>query len=481
MHLLPNSESTVQGSNLRVGSSKLGIILPDCVTQAGQPNSITVAGNIKKIPVKRSLLIVLVMVQGICFGQHPLTLDSAIAIALKNSYDIEIARNNVEAASINNSYGMAGGLPVVSGTASDQERINTVNQKISTGEVINRNAAVGNTAAASLQGSILLYNGMRVVATKHRLEELEKQNQEYLNASIVNTVAIVMTQYYDVVRQQSYMATLDTSIAVGQQRVDIIRTQLGVGLANNADLFQSQLDLNALIQAKKIQELAIEQAKTSLLTTLTLKPDSNIVITDTIVVDSSLMLESIMNNIYRSPDVVAASMQVTINELIMKETASQRYPSLYAGAGYNYNRSQTAAGNVLLNQNYGPYVGVSLTVPIYNGSIYKRQQKVAEINTKNAQLQQNILVRDNTSNAVRNYETYQKSLQQLQLQRESYALAKRLLDLVLLKFELRVATIVDVKNAQESFANAGYLLVNMSYAAKAAEIEMKRLTYQLGF
>jgi len=417
----------------------------------------------------------------VCMSQQRLVLDEAINIALKNSYDIEIARNNVTATEISNNYGVAGGLPVVTGTASDQERINTVNQKISTGETINRNAAAGNTASAALQGSILLYNGMRVVAEKNRLEELEKQNREYLNATIENTIATVMTQYYDVVRQQSYLRTLDTSIAVGQQRVDIIKTQLGVGLANNADLFQSQLDLNALIQSKKIQELTIEQAKTSLLTTLSLKPDSNIVIEDTIIVDSSLMLEDVMNNIYKSPDVVAASVQVTINQLLEKETAAQRYPSVYASAGYNYNRAQTAAGNVLLNQNYGPYVGVSLSVPIYNGSIYKRQQKVAEINTKNSQLQQNILVRDNTSNAVRNYETYQKSLQQLQLQRESYALAKRLLDLVLLKFELRVATIVDVKNAQESFANAGFLLVNMSYAAKAAEIEMKRLTYQLGF
>jgi outer membrane protein TolC len=174
-------------------------------------------------------------------------------------------------------------------------------------------------------------------------------------------------------------------------------------------------------------------------------------------------------------------MQVTINQLLEKETAAQRYPSVYASAGYTYARSKTAAGNILLNQSYGPYVGLSLSVPIYNGSIYKRQQQVAVINTKNAQLQQDILVRDNTSNAVKNYETYQKALQQLQLQRESYELAKRLLDLVIMKFQLRVATIVDVKNAQESFANAGFLLVNMSYAAKAAEIEMKRLTYQLSF
>jgi outer membrane protein len=427
------------------------------------------------------LIVALFFVSTYSFAQPPLRLNEAINIALKNSYDIEVARNNVEINAVNNSYGVAGGLPVVEGSFSDREQITNVNQQLSDGEHINRSAAAANSATGSIAGSILLYNGMRVVATKDRLEELEKQNQEYLNAAIQNTIATVMTQYYDVVRQQSYMTTLDTSIALEAQRLEIVKNQLSVGLANNADLFQSQLDLNALIQAKEVQQLVIDQAKTSLLTTLTLPPDSNIAIIDTIIVDSTLQLENVLNNLDKNPELVAASMQVTINQLLQKETAAQRYPSVYATAGYNYNRSQAAAGNVLLNQNYGPYIGLSLSVPIYNGGIYKRQQRVAEINTKNAQLQRNIAERDNASNAVKNYETYQRALQQLQLQRESYALAKQLLDLVILKFQLRVATIVDVKNAQESFSNAGFLLVNMSYAAKSAEIEMKRLTNQLSF
>lgn len=429
----------------------------------------------------KKFLIIVFFISTCSFAQQPLQLNDAINIALKNSYDIEVAKNNLRINSINNNYGVAGGLPEVTGALSDREQITNVNQKLSDGENINRSAASGNNATASITGSLLLYNGMRVIATKKRLEELEKQNQEYLNATIENTIATVMTQYYDVVRQQSYMRTLDTSIVIQQRQLNIIKTQVSVGLANNADLFQTQLDLNALIQAKQSQQLIIDQAKTSLLTTLTLKADSSITIEDTIVVDSTIMLEDVMNNLQRSPDVIAASMQVTINQLLEKETAAQRYPSVYANTGYNYNRSQAAAGNVLLNQNYGPYIGVSLSIPIYNGSIFKRQQHVAEINTTNAELQQSILVRDNTSNAVKNYQTYQNSLQQLQTQKETYALAKQLLDLVLLKFQLRMATIVDLKNAQESFENAGYLMVNLSYAAKAAEIEMKRLTYQLSF
>ena len=432
------------------------------------------------IEVKK-IFIILFFVSNYSFAQQPLQLNDAINIALKNSYDIEVAKNNVRINSINNNYGVAGGLPIVTGALSDREQVTDVNQKLSDGENINRSAASGNNATASVTGSLLLYNGMHVIATKKRLEELEKQNQEYLNATIENTIATVMTQYYDVVRQQSYLQTLDTSIAIAQRQLGIVKTQVSVGLANNADLFQSQIDLNALIQQRQSQQLIIDQAKTSLLTTLTLKPDSAIAIADTIIVDSSIMLEDVMNNIYRSPDVIAAGIQVNINQLLEKETAAQRYPSVYANTGFNYNRSQAAAGNVLLNQNYGPYVGLTLNIPIYNGSIYKRQQRISEINTTNARLQQNILVRDNTSNAVKNYQAYQNSLQQLQTQKENYALAKQLLDLVLMKFQLRVATIVDLRNAAESFENAGYLLVNLSYAAKAAEIEMKRLTYQLSF
>ncbi len=429
----------------------------------------------------KKIFIILFFISTKIFAQQPLQLSNAINIALKNSYDIEVSKNNVRINSIYNNYGVAGGLPVVTGALSDREQVTNVNQKLSDGENINRSAASGNNATASVTGSLLLYNGMRVVATKKRLQELESQNQEYLNATIENTIATVMTQYYDVVRQQSYLQTLDTAIAIAQRQLNIVKTQVSVGLANNADLFQSQIDLNALIQQQQSQQLVIDQAKTSLLTTLTLKPDSAIVIADTILIDSTIMLDDVMNNIYRSPDVIGASMQVNINRLLEKETAAQRYPSVYANTGYNYNRSQAAAGNILLNQNYGPYVGLTLNIPIYNGSIYKRQQRVAEINTTNARLQQNILVRDNTSNAVKNYEAYQNSLQQLQTQKENYDLAKKLLDLVLLKFQLRVASIVDLRNAETSFQNAGYALINLSYAAKAAEIEMKRLTYQLGF
>ncbi len=429
----------------------------------------------------KKILAILILISSYSRAQQPLYLKDAINIALKNSLDIQLSKNNVEANTIYNNYGIAGGLPLITGTANDIEQLTNINQKLSNGTVIKRYGATANNLTSGVTASILLYNGMRVVTTKKRLEELQQQSEQLLNAQIQNIIAAMMTNYYDVVRQQSYLKTLEQSIEVSKQRLNIVQIQQSVGLANNADLFQTQLDLNALIQARESQQLIIDQAKTNLLTLLTLKADSAISISDTIIVERNISLENILSNLHQSPEVHAVEEQIRINELIEKETAAQRYPSVSFNSGYNFNLSKSSGGFNLYNENYGPFIGLYLSVPIYNGSVYKRQQHVAEINTQSAVIQKDILVRDNTSSAVKSYQSYQNALQQLETEKQNYSLAQQLLDLVLQRFELRVATIVDVEIAQQTFQDAGYRLVNLSFAAKAAEIEMKRLTNQLSF
>lgn len=410
-----------------------------------------------------------------------LSLQDAVSIALKNSLDIEVLRNNVEINSINNYIGVAGGLPLVTGTVGDNEQISNVNQKLYTGTTIKRNGTAGNTLNSGVTASLLLYNGARVVSTKQQLQDLEIQSQQYLNSEIQNEVAAVMTAYYDVVRQESYMKTIDTSIAASEKRLEIVKAQQNVGMANNADLFQSQLDLNALIQSKQSQQLIIDQSKTQLLLLLNLKPDSLINVSDTILVDKSVVLGDVLSGLTNNADIAAANEQIKINELISKETAAQRYPSLRLTTSYNYNRSQIAAGNILLNQSNGISGGLSLSIPIYNGSIYKRQQKIADINTKNAALQKDILLRNYTANAVKIYQAYTANLQQLETQQKNVTLANQLLSLVLFRFQLRQATILEVKQAQQSFEDASYTLTNLAFAAKSSEIELKRLANQIKF
>ena len=408
-------------------------------------------------------------------------MQDAINIALKKSLDLQLLKNNVEIGQVNNNIGVAGGLPIVTAAASDNEQSTNVNQELNTGTIIKRRNAVGNNISGNITAGMLLYNGSRVIATKSRLEQLQLQSEQYLNSEVQNTMASVMVSYYDIIRQQGYMMTIDKSIDVAQKQLDIVKTQQSVGMANNADLFQSQINLNALLQQKQAQLLVIDQAKTGLLLLLNLKPDSLINVSDAMVVDKTLLIGDILNGVNHNADIITADNQIKINQFIVKETSALRYPSLRASAAYNYSRNKTTAGNLLLNQSNGPVGGVTLSIPIYNGSAYKRQQKVAEINVQNSNLQKDILIRNYTAQAVQTYQSYTSSIQQLDSQKTNVELAQKLIDLVLQRFQLHQATIVEVIQAQQSFENAYYTFTNLSFAAKSSEIELKRLINQIQF
>ncbi len=437
---------------------------------------------VKTIHKKVTNLLLILMIISVVnsYGQDTLRLPDAINLALKKSLDITIAKNNIEAATILNSNGFAGGLPVVTANITDNESLTSVNQKLNTGTIIQRNNAAANSLNTNVTGSILLFNGGRVVATKQRLATLQSQSVKVLSSQIQNIIAGVSVAYYDVVRQQNYIKTIDRSLEASNQQLTIVKTRQSAGLANNADLFQAQIDLNALLQTKIAQQLIVSQSKTELLRLLTAKVDSTVNITDTIIAENKITLQSVLDNLPSNADVAASEDLIAVNKLIVKETNALRYPSIRANAGYNFFRNQSAAGQLLLNQVYGPSVGVSLAVPIFNGNIFKKQVQVANINVSNAALQRDIILRDYSALATNQYQAYVATLSQIQNEKENYKLSAQLLDLVLLRFQLRQATIVEVKNAQKSFEESGFRLVNLSFVAKSSEIELKRLSNQLG-
>ena len=435
----------------------------------------------RSLNMKKIIFIFGLLVDFLPVFSQKLALKDAINIALRNSLEIQVYRQLLDIASISNFIGMAGGLPFVTGSATDNFAFNGVNQKFNTGQVIKRNGAEANNLSANITGSILLYNGSRVMATKGRLQILEKQGQDFLNAAIQTLMATVMTSYYDIIRQQGYTKTLELAIVVARKKLEIVQTQQGVGLANNADLFQAQVDLNNLVQSEQSQLLVVNQAKADLLRLMTSRPDSTIIIEDTIDVDRNILLEDVLNRVPANPDVLAADDLIRINQQIIKEVSAQRYPSLKGNLGYTYSGNNASAGQLLLNQSYGPFVGLGLIVPIYNGSVYKRQQKIANLNTNIAAFQKDMLVRDYRANVIKTFQAYSTTLQQLEGQTKNYQLAQQLLQLVIQRFQFRQATIIDVTQAQQSFVTASFSLVNYSFVAKSAEIELKRVASQLTF
>jgi outer membrane protein len=409
-----------------------------------------------------------------------ITLDTAIAVAMRNSPGLMIGKNNVDIATLGNSYGMAGGLPLVQASSTVNEQLTSL-QQVYSNPANNKSStnASSNNIVAGLAAGVPVYVGGKIVNEKRRLDVVESQSKQLYSSRAQTLIYNVMLKYYDIVRQQEYLKTLESSISASKQRLAIVKQQQAVGVANDADLFQSQVDLNTQIQNLVAQQLVIDQDKTDLLTLMILNPDSAIVVKDTILVEKSIHFDSILTAAYLNPDIQAAYQQIQINQYLEKEVGALRYPSASANLGYNFSHTSNPQGFNTLNQAYGPYVGVGLTIPIFNGGIYKRQQQIAGINVNTAQLQKDTLILNVHSTAVKSYQAYLNNLQQLETAKQNYDLSGKLLNLVLTRFNFKVATIVDVTLAQQSFESAGFQLVNVSYAAKAAEIQLRRLANQL--
>lgn len=430
--------------------------------------------------MKNLYFYLLIFLPVVSFAQPLISLKNAIDTTLINSFDIRIAGNNVEISKINNAYGVAGGLPLISASATDNQSISKVNQKLNSGTEIAKTSVNGNTLTSNVTLGMLLYNGRRVVATKERLNRLQNQSELLFNIQVQNSIATVMAKYYDIIRQQEYYKIILSSLDVSQKKLDIINERKNVGMANDADYLQALIDVNTAQQVLRSQQLVVEQTKIDLLQLMSKKKYYPYEVNDSITVDTSIQLNSILSFLEQNPQYLSSEQQIKISEQVVKEVTALRYPSLRMNTGYNLNRTQSDAGQFLFNLNSGPYAGVTVQIPIYNGNAYKVQKEVADFNVKNARLQQESLLNFLTADAVKTYESYSTTLQQLEFQKTNIESSRKLINVVMQRFQVNQATILDIKAAQNSFELTGYQLVNLKFAAKISEIELKRLMYQLG-
>jgi outer membrane protein len=435
----------------------------------------------RKCHIKICLIFFLLMLSYKAGSQIPITLTNAIDSALENNYDIRIAKINTRINTVNNSFGMAGGLPSVNATASENNSAYNLEQKTSSGLDIKKNNVNSNSLNGGVSASMVLFNGFKIIAAKGRLNLLQKQSELQLNQQIQNTISDIMVTYFDIIRQQTYLSIIQSSLDVTSKKMDIVKDRFNVGMANEADLLQTEMDLNTDEQNLKNQQLIIEQGKINLLRLMGVKKYFQISVNDTILVDQSIRKDSIVNFLENNPQYLSSDQQVKINEQIVKELKAQRYPSVRINTGYNFVYNSSSAGFNLFTQNYGPTIGASLLIPIFNGNIYKTQQDVAHYNVVNARLQKESLLLSLMAESIKTYQVYENSLQQMATQKTSYENAGKLVKLVIQRFRLNQATILDVKAAEASFETAGYMFVNLQYAAKTSEIELKRLVFRLGY
>jgi outer membrane protein TolC len=412
------------------------------------------------------------------YAQIQLSLQSAIDSALQNNLNIQVARNNISIANLNNTYANAGGMPQVNAVLNNTNSLTNIHQNLSNGVEISKNNALTNNIATGVNGSILLYNGDRVKFTKKRLELLTEQSEHELNIQIQNTIANVMIKYYDIIKQSAFIDLLKKNFEFSKNKSNLISQRAIVGMANEVDRITALMDINNSTLAIANQEMLLRQSELDLIQYIGISPRQKIIVNDSILIDNSLAEKIIEERLYKNVDFVSSENIIRLNEILLKETKALKYPSIRMNAAYNLNYTKSSSGFNLLNESYGPSLGATIQIPIYSGLV-KSQEKVLNYQIKNAELAKEDKYKMMQNEVAKMYSQYQSLQSQSKQLTDNYQLALQLVELTLQKYQYNQATLLELQSAQSSFENLGYQRIQVNYLHKLAEIELKRIAYLL--
>jgi outer membrane protein TolC len=418
-------------------------------------------------------------------AQQVLSLQQAIDLALKNNYDIRLAHNDADVLANDYAYANFAFAPRINATAGRTWSTTRTNQEFANGSKRDTSGIKSNNYTGNVALNWTLFDGLRMFATRDRLESMRDLGELTLKNQVINTVADIINYYYDIVQQKQQLRNLAEQMSISEERVKLSDAKFQTGLGPKTDLLQSQVDYNGQKAAYLRQQTAITQSKAALNQLMAIAVgDITYDVQDSIPINLELNYGALQQEVMQNnANLKIAQQQLEVSRLQLKEARADYFPVLNFNTAYNFSRvNSNAATNSfspIFNQNGVVNYGFSASIPIFNGLNVRRQVKNAKLNIEYQKLwldnahSQVSLSLDST---YKNYEYYKM---QVTLEEENIGLARENAMVALERFRQGVSTTLEVKLAQQSLQDAFNRLILARYNTKLAETELLRLKGEL--
>jgi outer membrane protein len=403
---------------------------------------------------------------------RPLSLQECVQTAIENNLDVKQSDLSMERAGITLRQSKANLLPNING-----EINHTLNQgrsiDLSTNSYVNQQQTSG---SYSLSGNVTLFNGLRLLNTLKSSQYAYEASKMELQTSKDQLMLNVILAYLQILSSSDLLQQAQKQYDVTQKQVERLDVMNQEGAIKPSDLS----DMKGLLADNKVNIISsqnnLDGARLALSQLMNVQYNRELQVerlrADQVEMNYTTMPDSIFSIALQQLAIIkAADLRTKSAEKAVHAARGSLFPSVGLGAGFYTPYSSTArdTGNRKieyydqLSNNYRTYVGVGISIPIFNNFRYRNQVALAKIDLKSAsytaqtkqiQLKQNIEQDHFNMTAAKN--RYQALLDQVAAYTESFHAAE-------VRFNAGATTSIDYLISKNNLDRANVNLIIARY------------------
>ncbi|WP_400263351.1 TolC family protein [Sphingobacterium sp. SG20118] len=407
-------------------------------------------------------------------AQEILTLNQALKYALENKAEAKKSTLDLENAQYQIDEVRAGALPQISGSASLKYNVlipgmaleaGGVTQIIKMGQPWNSNAMLSVNQQLFNQS---LFTGLKAAKTT---KEFYLINKDLSDEQLIEKVA---NAYYDVFQSQLQLQTVEDNLNSTTKTRGVIAGLIQAGLGKKIDLDRTSVAVNNLKANRQILVNALELKENALKFAIGMSMDQEVILPNETFEINPSTADLLALDLSSRTEVRLLEKQHQLLELNRDAIKAAYYPNLSFGGdiGYTGFGTKFPLGGRNFSWNSTSGLGLNLSIPIFTGGATKAKVNQATIQLKQAQVDLEdtklalSLANENAKSQITN------SLLTINNNRANVNLAKEVLDDTQNNYKNGLATLTDLLDAENAYADAQNNLSTSLLNYKVAEVQL---------
>jgi outer membrane protein len=429
------------------------------------------------MPFKSAILYILLSAAIIPagFAQQSLTLNEAIERALKNNFQIKIAKANVEIAANNNTIGQAGMLPSLNYNLLSNNSYNVVDNPAA----FLRGEFLLNSLRNNVDLSWTIFNGFRAHIEKDRLEKLVDLSMGNAAVVVENTIQGTILSYNLALLEKERLEVMRGVLQLSRDRFNYVRERQKLGTAGTFDLLVVKNNMLSDSTAFLMQQINYNNSLRELNLILAEDVSAKLIPVDALAPVNQLYDFENLRQKMLSNNSTLRNQFINL-EILRKEVSlvsRERMPRLNLNSGTNFSDNRVNHENFRgRGEARDYYVNFSLSFNLYNGGRTRNAIQNARISEQILTLTNNEMEQSMINRLYSLHELYNARTAILSLSKENYQSAEVNLKLAEDRFRGGTITSFEYREVQLNYMNSAQAYLSSIFDQIETHTELLRLT-----